>query len=420
MFASRNELLEKIRLGEDSFLELKEVRCAGNKIRGPAQNALADEIAAFANARGGVLLLGIHNRTRDVLGIPVEQLDAVEALVRQACEDSLKPAGFLTIERLSLPDSAGEEKPIVRVDIPPSLFIHQSPGGYFHRIGSSKRSMSPDQLGRLMQQRSQSRLIRYDETPISHADLGDLDDALWQRFIGEWPTEPAEQLLSKLGMASQDSSGTWRPTIAGVLLASHRPEMFLPNAYVQAVAYRGVSIAPDSATPYQRDAQDITGPLDQQINLACAFVRKNMWVAARKRSDGGRVEIPQYDMLAAFEAITNAVAHRDYSMAGSKVRLRMFDDRMELSTPGSLVNTMTPESLRYRQASRNEAVTSLLARCPVSYNDGTGHRSYFMEKRGEGVPIILSQSEKLSGRPPTYRLIDDSELLLTIHAASAC
>ena len=91
MLATRSELIDKIRLGEDSFLELKEVRFAGGKIRGPEQNDLADELAAFANSRGGVLLLGVHDKSREVLGIPVDRLDAVEALVRQACEDSIRP-----------------------------------------------------------------------------------------------------------------------------------------------------------------------------------------------------------------------------------------------------------------------------------------------------------------------------------------
>ena len=79
---------------------------------------------------------------------------------------------------------------------------------------------------------------------------------------------------------------------------------------------------------------------------------------------------------------------------------------------------MTPESLPYRQAVRNEIVTSLLARCQVEEDYFKDHRTHIMEKRGEGVPTILSRSEKLSGRRPEYRLIDESELLLTIYAPS--
>ncbi|WP_419603501.1 ATP-binding protein [Thiolapillus sp.] len=419
MFATRSELLGKIRLGEDSYLELKEVRFAGGKIRGPEQNDLADELAAFANSHGGVLVLGVHDTTREALGIPVDRLDMVEALVRQACEDSAKPPLAPIIERLTLPDSAGTDQPVIRIDVPPSLFVHQSPGGYFHRVGSSKRQIPPDQLARLFQQRSQARLIRFDETPVPQAAFDDLDEALWRRFGTPHSTDEPEQWLAKLAMATQDNAGRWRPTVAGVLLACKEPERFLPGAFIQAVAYQGVSIEPQMESAYQRDALDITGPLDQQIFEACDFVRKNMQMGARKDSKGGREDLPQYDMLAVFEAVTNAVAHRDYSMAGAKVRLRLFDDRLELYTPGMLPNTMTPESLPYRQAARNEAITSLLARCPIERDEFSAHRSHIMDKRGEGVPIILSRSEQLSGRAPEYRLIDDSELLLTIYAAKA-
>ena len=77
---------------------------------------------------------------------------------------------------------------------------------------------------------------------------------------------------------------------------------------------------------------------------------------------------------------------------------------------------MTVDSLPLRQSSRNELLTSLLARCPATFG---GHRGLLMDKRGEGVPIILSESEKLSGRRPVYRLIDDAELLLTIYPAES-
>jgi predicted HTH transcriptional regulator len=108
-------------------------------------------------------------------------------------------------------------------------------------------------------------------------------------------------------------------------------------------------------------------------------------------------------------------------MHGSKIRMRMFESRLEILVPGSLPNTMTVDSLPLRQASRNEAITSLLARCPVP-PDLAGletSRSTLMDRRGEGVSIILERSESLSGRRPLYELVDDSELRLTIFGASA-
>lgn len=417
MLATRSALIEKIRLGEDTFLELKELRFVGGKLRGPTQDVLADELAAFANGLGGVLLLGVQDQPRTVVGIPLELLDMVEGLLREACEMSVKPPLAPIIERLTLPDALGVEQPVLRVAVSRSLFVHQSPGGYLHRIGSSKRPIPPDHLARLFQQRSQSRLIRFDETPVPGSTLADLDAGLWRRFAPAISNDAPEVLLNKLAMAAQDDEGEWRPSVTGLLMGCANPRRYLSGAFIQAVAYRGTQILPQGEAVYQRDMQDIGGPLDRQILDACAFVRKNMWVAAFKRASGGRQDIPQYSMIAVFEALTNAVAHRDYSMAGAKVRLRMFDDRLEIYSPGMLPNTMTPESLRYRQSARNEALTSLLARCRIPDDDLSYHRQLFMDKRGEGVAIILDESERLSGRRPEYRLIDESELLLTLYAA---
>lgn len=416
MFDSTKELLDKIRLGEDSFLELKEVRFAGERISGPSREALADELAALANSRGGVCLLGVDDKSKDIIGIPLARLDRTEDLVREVCNDSIAPPLAPVIERLMLPTTLGTEAPVLKVEVPRSLFVHKSPGGYYHRVGSSKREMPPDYLARLFQQRSQSRIIRFDEQIVPRTTMADLVDSAWERFRTTRSTgESREVLLQKLGMARLDDDGAWRPTVAGVLLASDDPRRFMPNAFIQAVAYAGTSVSPAGASEaYQLDAADIAGPLDRQVADAWHFVARNMRTAATKTM--GRTDLPQYDQIAVFEALVNAVAHRDYAIHGSKIRLRMFADRLELYSPGALANTMTVESLVERQSARNEVLTSLLAKCKVP-SGLESDRAMLMDKRGEGVAIILDRSEHLSGRRPEYRMVDESELLLTIWAA---
>ncbi|WP_265289359.1 AlbA family DNA-binding domain-containing protein [Verminephrobacter eiseniae] len=263
MLATRSELLEKIRLGEDSFLEMKEVKFAGGKVRGPTQDGVANELAAFANSAGGVLLLGVEDTSRTVIGIELDKLDAVETVLREACEQSIKPPLAPIIERLTLPDAGGIEQPVIRVEVKRSLFVHQSPGGYLQRVGSSRRPIPPDQLARLFQQRSQSRLIRFDEMPVPGATLEHLCEDLWRRFVVSEGAAPREVALRKLAMAAQDDDGAWRPTVAGLLLGSERPQEFLPSAYIQAVAYQGTTVVPQGDSAYQIDASDMTGPLDR-------------------------------------------------------------------------------------------------------------------------------------------------------------
>ena len=131
-----------------------------------------------------------------------------------------------------------------------------------------------------------------------------------------------------------------------------------------------------------------------------------------------RIEKPQFSERAVFEAIVNAVAHRDYSIFGSKIRFFMFDDRLEIYSPGPLPNTVTVDNIALRQATRNELITSLLAETPIVETVGDVGRGFYMEKRGDGVPIIINESVTLSGEKPVYQLIDDAELLLTIFSAS--
>lgn len=410
MYDSPEELLRQIRLGEDTSLELKAVRFRGENVSEPRREGLADEVAAIANTHDGVLVLGVEDTTREILGIPVERLETVERLLFEICNQSIRPPALFRSFRMELPDDTGDLRPVLKVEIPRSLYVHESPGGYFHRQGSSKRKMPPDVLARLFQQRSQARLIRFDEQAVPESKPSSLEEPLWRRLVRGAPGDDLAT-LRKMKIVTLDESGEERATVAGVLMCSAEPRTWLAGAFIQAVRYRGTS----QDSNYQLDAQEIAGPVDEQVRDALAFVRKNMSVAARK--DPGRIETPQFSIRAVFEAVVNAVAHRDYSVYGSKIRLFLFDDRLELYSPGPLPNTVTVDSLALRQSTRNELLTSLLSRCPIEDPAGELQRQFFMEKRGDGVPIILDESRKLAGREPEYRVLEDAEVLLTIHAA---
>ena len=399
------DLAGRIRRGEDSALELKSLVLEGGRVRSPNRRDFADELAAMANGRGGTVVLGVDDKTREVRGIPLEDLDAVEGWVREICNDSVTPPLDADILKLELEGAAGGRVPIIRVDLARSLFVHRSPGGYFRRLGSSRRELAPEALARLFQDRSQSRVIRFDESIVPGTAPGDLHYSLTRRFSRE---DASPDTLRKLRIVADDDDGAERLTLSGVLLCTPDPQRWLPHASIQAVSYAGERTDVD----YQTDARDVGGPLDEQVAEALHFVRRNMLVRAAKGL--ARSERPQLSERAVFEALVNAVAHRDYSIHGARIRLHLFGDRLELYVPGALVNTLAPDSLHLRQASRNELIVSLLARCPAPADVG---RTHMMDRRGDGVPIIRTECEKLSGRLPEYTLIDDSELRLVMQAA---
>lgn len=404
---STRALLERVKLGEDSLLEFKSVRLRGGRVVEPDARRIADELSAMANSASGKLLLGVDDKTRDLQPLTPPELDAVETWLRTICNDLVSPRLSCTIRKLPVGNGRG----ILCVDVPKSLFVHKGASGYFIRLGSSKRELSPDMLARLFQERSQTRLVCFDEQVVATAPREALSPGLFRRF--KTPLSDADDLsfLKKLHFLAIDADGTLRPTVGGLLMACERPDEFLPGAFIQAVAYRNT----DRTAADQLDARDFFGPLDRQVLQAVDFVNRNMRIAAIKPM--GRIDLPQFSLPAVFEALVNAVVHRDYSIHGSKIRLHMFSDRLEIFSPGALPNTLTLDELPERQFSRNELVCSAMSRCPVPENARYVGRTSMMDRRGEGVPIILRESESLSGKRPEYRLLDGAELKLTFFSS---
>ncbi len=398
MFHSQTELIEKIMLGEDTTIEFKREM--------PHRNSLADEIAAFANSQGGVILIGVDDY-REIVGLELPELDRVEKTVVEICEDNIEPTVPIFTEKLRI-----DNKNLLKIEVPRSFFVHKTSNGYFTRQGSSKREMRTDQLARLLQSRSQARIIKFDEQFVPNTNKETLRESLYRQFITEnAPEDVIEDLLLKRSLLVQEGQEI-RASVAGVLMCHDTPDNYLYNSFIQAVYYRST----EKDANYQIDAKDFKGPLDQQIIDAFKFVQKHNEVSARK--DIGRIEQPQYSMRAVFEAIVNAVVHRDYSKSGSKIRLFMFTDRLELSSPGALANTVTIDKLRYSQATRNELLSRLLSEITLDDIGKQVKRHHFLERRGEGVGIILNESEQLSGKTPVYELFNE-ELRLTIFAAKS-
>lgn len=244
--------------------------------------------------------------------------------------------------------------------------------------------------------------VLFDERAVPQASFLDLEEDLWRRLVPRDAREP-RPILQRMGALTVDALGFERVSVAGALICSARPETWLPNAFIEAIRYRGTQ----RALNHQLDVARITGPLDKQIRDAVSFV------FAEQASE----MLPRLSERAVFESVVNAVVHRDYSIYGPSIRLLLFANRLEIHSPGALPYSMTVDSLPLRPSIRNELVVSLLSRITAKELPGARRHQYFTERRGDGVPIILEESRRISGRDPEYRLIDDAELLLTIWSA---
>ena len=401
-----DELIRRqLRLGEDNGWEFKEVEFRGDQPTGHHRDDWADEIAAFANARGGVLLIGVTDGG-EVPGMSRERLDALERLVGEICRDSIKPAIRVQAYR-----SEVDQRSFLLVSIPEGHAQHDSPGGGYVRVGSSKVPMGSDERMRLAQRRGQARFTGVDEQTVAATGFATLDEQLWKPLLSTEGLADPLLGLEKLGLLATDEHGATRATVAGRIGLYRRTRSGISPTPSSPPC---VTAGTDRASG-QIDAQEISGPINGQIRQALAFATRNMRVGARKSP--ARENLPEYSVRALFEGLVNAVVHRDYSISGSRIRLSIFSDRLELRSPGALPNNLTIESMGERQSTRNEVLTSVLGRMNASGIEGAGGRQYFMERRGDGVPIIRRETKELTGKEPEFRLIDDAELCLTIPAA---
>ena len=205
-------------------------------------------------------------------------------------------------------------------------------------------------------------------------------------------------------MTVRDEQGVDRATVAGLLTFGREPTEFLPSASIEAACYQGERLSSADLVHAER----LAGPVSDQIDAGIGFVATFMEASPSTRSD--RWLDVRYSLDVVDEAIVNAVAHRDYAIAGSKIRLFMFADRLELYSPGRLPNTITLDEIPYRTFTRNQLLVSFLSRVR---SRRTGQ--VFLESRVEGVRKILQDGEAHAGRRPIYELFGD-ELRLTLWA----
>ena len=366
---------------------------------------LAGELVAFANADGGVVFLGVDD-SGVARGIPPERWDSVEHWLLNVATYNCDPPIRRVVRKALLPDDQEGEHRVLLVGVPRGLYVHRTSGGrYYTRVGSTKRDLSPPELARLFQQRGREYV--FDEQPVLAATVEDLNRNRLEAFFGRSPTIPWLDLLRNTRVTFQDEDGVDRPTVAGLLAFATEPTEFLASGSIEAACYRGTRLSSDDPVHAER----LAGPVSDQIDTGIAFVARFM---QSSRAKGPSTEaVAAYDLDVVDEAIVNAVAHRDYAIAGSKIRLFLFADRLELYSPGNLPNTITIEDMAYRTFTRNQLLVSFLSRLR---SKRTGQ--VFLESRGEGVRKILEDGEAYSGRRPEYELFG-AEFRLTLWARNA-
>lgn len=394
---TRAELLEMIRNGENSGVEFK---------RDTIDNrAMAKEIVAFANLAGGYLLLGVDD-DGSIVGVTKANL---EEWVMNACRDKIRPELIPYFEVIKNVKPS-KDIAVVHVDRGWSVhhLWHNNHRTYYIRVGSQSREASSEELERIFQQRGAFRLeIRaVSGTMIDDLDLRRLEDYFsrirQQEIPGDEDIQGWERLLVNTDfMAEQNHKKA--VTVAGLLLFGKTPYRFLPQASIEAAAYPGKE---KDYTAKKRTA--LLGPLTPLfsskgimesglVEEAMDFVRRNIDVKTYLEDDVRRKDRWDYPLEAVREGVVNALVHRDYLLSGTNIELSIYEDRLEIISPGRLPNGITPERMRTGcRSARNQLLKDVM-------------RDYgYLEHMGMGIPrkIIKGMLEHNGTQPD---LVEDGE-----------
>ncbi len=372
---TRTELLEIIANGENSGIDFK---------RDVLQNQdLAKELVAFSNLDGGMVLLGVDD-DGNITGLTRPRL---EEWVMTACRDKIRPAIIPFFETIKNVEQ-GKDVAIVRVPRGGDVHSqwHNNRNTYYIRVGSQSREPTPQELSRLFQQRG---AFRADLRPISGATIEDLD----RRRLKDYFSRVRQQEIP-----ADTNDSNWHSllinteilleegvTLSGMLLFGNTPNRFLPQAGIDAAAFPGME--KDYAAKERVALRGPMTPLLDQSNTivesglveqALDFVRRNTPVTAVLEDGARRVEKRTYPDKVIREAIVNALIHRDYLLGNVDIELAIYEDRLEIISPGKLPNGITPDRMRVgTRAARNQLLKDVM-------------RDYgYLEHMGMGVPLII-------------------------------
>lgn len=356
---------------EDQWLERVSNRCSARD--------LADLQIGFANAEGGLIVIGIHDKKIEGLGADRRRLNAWQ----QSSVDYAQPPVRRQFEFIPCVNDRGADDEIAVVEVEASDQVHVNrKGETYLRIGDENRRLGALQGQELLFDKGQSV---YDGTVAIGARMADLDPTLLTRYLKSVRgADRANSVLASRGLIVRRGTG-YVPSVAGILVLATNPQRLFPQADLRLLRYQGSSRETGARSNVVRDRR-IEGPLSAQIDVARRELRRWLTQAIRLER-GGRFQqstlIPQFAWL---EAIVNAVVHRSYTLGGDHVRVELFDDRLEVESPGRLPGLVRVENIRDTRFARNPRIARALSDLGYGRELGEGVNRMFEEMERAGLP----------------------------------
>lgn len=356
---------------------------------------LAETLVAMANADGGVIAIGVRNRQfEDIDDLGKEKQNELV----QASINFTQPMVRVMPEYINVPLANWQMGKILLLHVEQSETVHKTvKDEVFLRIGDESRKLKFEERLQLEYDRG---LREYETTPIPHCTVEDLDYELMNQWAQKlrFDGDPLRLLVAR-GLATGDNESL-RLSVAGILLFAKLPTTFLPSARVRFIRYEGVKA---ETGPRMNVTKEITieGPLPRMITEAISAIKSQLREFSGLDPATGIFEsVPEYPEFAWQEGLVNAIMHRAYNVQGMDIQVRMFDDRLEIESPGRLPGLVRLTNIKDVRFSRNPRIARVL------------NTFGYVKEFGEGVNRIFEEMRLFHLDDPEYQETNFSVLLI--------
>ncbi|GHV94313.1 transcriptional regulator [Spirochaetia bacterium] len=355
---TEQELLETIKRGESSKVQFKE--------RLPHLDSLAHELIAFSNSQGGAIIFGVNDKTGDLNGLSFSEIQQLNQQLVNVASQKVYPPVYLETDTVSVNSN---QLVIVTVAEGLSKPYKDSNGTIYVKNGSDKRKVtSNDEIARLLG----SRNLFADEMEIFDSSIKDVDIRLFSEYFQkEFEMTYEEKGLNlEEALAAKKVMRNGHLTLAGLLFFGREPQALRPAFTIKTVMFAGNDIGDSN---YRSKPEDLTGNIPELFKQAMQYLKSSIKYLQNGQGFNSH-GIPEVSLIALEEVLQNALIHRDY-FKSAPVRLLVFDNRIEIISPGKLPNSLTVEEIKYgNPVMRNNQIASFASRTLPYSGLGSGLR----------------------------------------------
>ena len=356
-----------------------------------APKDLAETVVAMANSDGGVLAIGVSDKTRTLEGVD-QHTEKLNELLRVPF-DFCNPSISVTCSYLPCKDKDGNENHILLMEIPASMYLHTNQAyEAFMRVGDKSRKLTFEERVQLMYDKGERF---YEDTAVYGATVDDIDmDAVaeYTKLVGYSKT-PLEYLRENNGFVTTNKQGEEDVSTACILLFGKNPQKFFPRARTRFIRYEGVD---EKVGTEMNVIKDVTfeGTILNQVRKTIEFIETQVREHTFLGQHGQFVTCRDYPEFVIQEMTVNSVCHRAYSIKGTEIQIKMFDDRLVFESPGKLPGMVKPTNIRNTHFSRNPKIAAFLK----AY--------HYVKEYGEGVDRIYRELEANGTSALSFRTDD--------------